>query len=193
MMRYFALTIIGLINFCFTYSQCYTSGYYSGSIPVYIAVDSTTNTISGYIYTKNERITCELFFKGKINKFNYTNYIEFYDYWSIDEIEPGTISCDSFNTIWIKSKNFLMPCGSLISLKDGENAVLEKRYNFINITLLKEIKQHFYEKPFYNSRKNTYIIHRDPIAIIKEQGSWVYVQYLKNKMTRGWIPKASIY
>lgn len=193
MIRYLALSIIGLINFCLTHAQCYTSGYYSGSIPVYIALDSTSNTISGYIDIKNERITCELLFKGQINNLNHVNHIEFYDYWSIDEIEPGTISCDSFNTIWIKSKNFLMPCGSLISLQEGENAVLEKRYNYIYISLLKKTKQYFYEKPFDNYRNNNYILHRDPIAIIKEQGSWVFVQYLKNKMTSGWIPKSSIY
>lgn len=186
-----------LVAFCNSlYCQSFVSGYYSGSIPMYLAFDSITKKISGYIEVKSEeydnKISCVLYFQGTIEDGNTANIL-FYDYWDMKNTDSGTISRKNDGSIWIKSYDFIMPCSNLIAISKGEYAELKKVYPFRKISVIKSKKQNFYSTPMSNAIKSSYLVYFDPVGVLKEQGSWLYVQYLKNNMNTGWIPNDSVY
>lgn len=193
----FIFSNIVLISLCCSiYGQSFVSGYYSGSIPLFFAFDSITNNISGYIEVKSEedenKKSCVLYFQGTFTEGNSVK-ISFYDYFDMKHKDSGTILLKPDGAIWISSHDFIMPCSNLIAISKGEFAVLKKTYPFSKISVIKNRKQYFYSTPKFNSIRSSYMLYYDPVGVIKDEGNWLYVKYLKNSMLTGWIPKDSVY
>jgi len=196
---------VAILVFLFCLSGCQgtgqiktvQSGYYESAMPLYLSFDSTHHLITGYIEIHSDepkdKFVCQLYFTGKIIPGDKIPII-FHQY-SIDTTKSytGWMLINSATEVTIKSDELLMPCSNLIDISNGEEVELKETRPYTKIAILKVSKQNLFKAPDKGSQLKSYVIQNDPLGIIKEEGEWLLIRYLRNEKIEAWLPKTSIW
>jgi len=119
--------------------------------------------------------------------------ILFYEFFLDAKVKSeGTLSVEKEGDIRIKSKNSIMPCQYIENISDYSASLSQpKRYN--RIAIIKSQRQYLYRSPNEGAATKAYLIKCDPVIIVKQQGQWLLIKYLKNEKTERWIPSSAVF
>ena len=173
------------------------SGYDSNNYPFFIAYNSINHQITGYCEINSEagakpQFTCINYFTGTLIPGDKIS-ISFYNYFIDTKATKGWLYIKSDTSFTIQCDEDLPGCWNLMNLKSGESIGLSRKTDYTQIVELKAIKQNLYKAPDESTKLKSYVVQYDPLGVLKEQGNWLQVRYLKNEKIEAWIPKSSVY
>ncbi len=199
-MKYLFL-IVTLFAGYYALGQVPATGVYNGVATVTIFRNEQTKTIYGNFNTclHDGHDCCAFNFKGEYKALK-GKKIKITTSWPDDSAAiKGSITFELDTSFIIKLKH--LPPGSTACTgldKDGYNAKLVQKENWLGINMAKSRKTFFYAEPDVNKRMQAYITVYDIVGVLEYNGDWVKAEYVNYNLKRpvtisGWIKKADLF
>ena len=171
------------------------AGYYD-ELPV--AYDPATGTVSGYFNqaTGAGNFTCIFYFSGTLQG-NKAHIISYSPEYPEEKIEGDlTFSTSPKPSIAIALKDEHGGCWNVAHFADPKPAefTMDAAHpTWASINVVKSKKAHFYSAPDKASKRSSYLVKGDAVAIIDKQGDWYHVEYQGSERVSGYFKKSDLY
>lgn len=176
-----------------TIGQRLASGDYGFGLQ--IAVDSTTNKITGYYEmesgwddnTKAPRFSCAFYVEGTVSgtKVKIGTYDPGY---KKDDLISGTLEIIGNKQVKIKLDSDHGGCGMVHSFAgDPTDFSLEKPRAWIQVRYVTSVKTNFYSDKTEQSKLRSYLVQNNVVFVSRIEGEWGYCTYFGKKTGSGWI------
>lgn len=162
-----------------------------------LAYDTTTNQVTGFYEngtgidegTGKPRFSCAFYFEGKLLKTKAT-IISYYPFDSVS-IAGELVANNNEIALYLDAEHG--GCWNVQHFADKPvKFSIDKKYKWIQIRYSISSKTFFYRNKAESSKLNTYIVKGDIVYIKKVEGSWVYCDYVREKITTGWVKIADL-
>lgn len=176
-------------------AQTAVAGIYSG-LPV--AYDPASGVISGYFAetTGRGQFSCIFYFSGQLRGSEAS--IQSYFPASSTEKIPGSLRLAGDGTLEISLSEEPGGCWNVRHFADSGNPASFRldapRPAWMAIDVVKSRKAYFHADATESSRRRSYVVQGDAVAIVGKRGDWYRVDFMSGgKATSGYLKRSDLY